>query len=150
MTLLREDAASLVVLFVLGFAGPTVIAALMVVGTIPGVVGGSLMLLWPTVTFLVNLWGYYWIDERKHREKVATLAITEMPHLASEAMALRSRPVFSPVERSRVAEVFALYWQARRSLETEKNPACRGDDRAWYLPRRRAPLGEPERSTTYR
>jgi hypothetical protein len=52
--------------------------------------------------------GYYWIDERKRREKVATLAITEMPHLASEARALRSRPVFSPVERSRAAEVFAL------------------------------------------
>jgi hypothetical protein len=29
LTLLREDAASLVVLFVLGFVGPTVIAALM-------------------------------------------------------------------------------------------------------------------------
>ena len=40
LTLLREDAASLVVLFVLGFVGPTVIAALMVLGTIPGVVGG--------------------------------------------------------------------------------------------------------------
>ena len=40
LTLLREDAASLVVLFVRGFVGPTVIAALMVLGTIPGVVGG--------------------------------------------------------------------------------------------------------------
>ncbi len=98
----------------------------MVVGTIPGVVGGSLMLLWPAVSFLVNLWGYYWIDERKRREKVATLAITEMPHLASEAMASQSRPVFSPVERSRAAEVFAQYWQARRSLEAEKNPGVSG------------------------
>jgi hypothetical protein len=40
LTLLREDAASLVVLFVLELASPTVIAALMVVGEIPGVVGG--------------------------------------------------------------------------------------------------------------
>jgi P2-related tail formation protein len=67
------------------------------------------MLVWPAVPFLVNLWGYYWIDERKRREKVAALAITEMLHLASRVMALHSRPVFSPVERSRVAEVFALH-----------------------------------------
>jgi hypothetical protein len=82
--------------------------------------------IWPAVSLLVNLWGYYWIDERKRHEKVATLAITEMPHLASEAMALHSRPVFSPVKRSRAAEVFALYWQARRSIETEKNPGVSG------------------------
>ena len=83
-------------------------------------------LLWPAVPFLVNLWGYYWIDERKRREKVATLAIIEMLHLASRVMALHSRPVFSPVERLRGAEVFAMYCQARRSLETEKNPGVSG------------------------
>ncbi len=127
LALLREDALALVVIFGPGYAGWGGLTALMVLGVISGAAGGFLMLAWAVVSFLLYLWGYHWLDERKRQERLAALVTVELPRLAERVMALYSRPVSSPEEEPVAAEVFALYWQAQQSLELEKNPRRAGE-----------------------
>ena len=60
LPLLRGNAASLAVFFGLGYVGPFGIVALMLLGAIPGVVGGVLLVVWAVVSLLVCLRGYLW------------------------------------------------------------------------------------------
>ena len=118
LPLLRGDAASLAVFFGQGHVGPIGIVALMLLGAIPGVVGGVLLVVWAVVSLLVCLRGYLWVEERKRRERTAALAFTEMLRLASGVIELYSRPASSPAEGTNAAEVFALYRQAHQALES--------------------------------
>jgi hypothetical protein len=117
LPLLSGNAASLAVFFGLGYVGPFGIVALMLLGAIPGVVGGVLLVVWAVVSLLVCLRGYLWAEERKRRERTAALALTEMLRLASRVIELYSRPAASPAEGTKAAEVFALYRQAQQALE---------------------------------
>ena len=94
--------------FVPGHLGPAAITALMLLGTITGVVGGVSMLIWAVASFFVCLRSYDWIEERRRHERAATLALTEMPRLASRVMSLYSRSAYPLDEAQRVTEVFAL------------------------------------------
>jgi hypothetical protein len=116
--LLRGDAASLAVFIGPGHVGPFGIVALMLLGTIPGVVGGVLLVVWAVVSLLVCLRGYLWLEERKRRETARALAFTEMLRLAYRVIELYSRPTSSPAEGTKSAEVFALYRQAQQALES--------------------------------
>ncbi|MDQ4003142.1 MAG: hypothetical protein M3259_04795 [Actinomycetota bacterium] len=114
LPLLRGDAASLGVFIGPGHVGPFGIVALMLLGTIPGVVGGVLLVVWAVVSLLVCLRGYLWLEERKRRETARALAFTEMLRLAYRVIELYSRPA----EGTKAAEVFALYRQAQQALES--------------------------------
>jgi hypothetical protein len=118
LPLLRDDAASLTVFFGPGHTGSLGIVALMLLGAIPGVVGGVLLVVWAVVSLLVCLRGYLWLEERKRRETARTLAFTEMLRLAYRVIELYSRPTSSPAEGTKAAEVFALYRQAQQALES--------------------------------
>ncbi len=118
LPLLREDSASLAVFSGPGHAGPFVIVVLMLLGAIPGVVGGVLLLVWAVVSLLVCLRGYLWVEERRRRERATALAFTEMLRLASRVIELYSRPTSSPAEGTKATEVFALYRQAQQALES--------------------------------
>jgi hypothetical protein len=120
LALSREDALSLFVFFVPGHAGAAAITALMLLGTITGVVGGILILIWAVVaSFFVCLWSYHWIEERRRRERATTLVLTEMPRLVSKLVSLYSRSAYSPDEAQRVTGVSALYQRAQHALEAE-------------------------------
>ena len=94
----REDALSLFMFFVPGHVGPAAITALMLLGAITGVVGGVSMLIWAVSSFFVCLWSYHWVEERRRHERATTLALTEMPRLASRIMSVYSRSAYSPDE----------------------------------------------------
>ena len=96
LPLLRGNAASLAVFFGPGHVGPFSIVGLMLLGAIPGVVGGVLLVVWAVVSLLVCLRGYLWVEERKCRETARALAFTEMLRLASRVIELYSRPASSP------------------------------------------------------
>jgi hypothetical protein len=115
----REDALSLLVFFVPGHVGPAAITALMLLGTITGMVGGVSMLIWALAYFFVCLWSYGWIEERRRHERATTLALTEMPRLASRIMSVYSRSAYPLDEAQRVTEIFTLYQRAQHALETE-------------------------------
>ena len=115
----REDALSLFMFFVPGHVGPAAITALMLLGAITGVVGGVSMLIWAVSSFFVCLWSYHWVEERTRHERATTLALTEMPRLASRIMSVYSRSAYSPDEGQRATEVFALYQRAQHALESE-------------------------------
>jgi hypothetical protein len=119
LALRREDALSLFVFFVPGHLGPAAITALMLLGTVTGVVGGVSMLIWAVASFFVCLRTYNWVEERRRHERAATLALTEMPRLASRVMSLYSRSAYPLDEAQRVTEVFALYQRAEHALEAE-------------------------------
>jgi hypothetical protein len=119
LALSRDDILSLFMFFVPGHVGPAAITALMLLGTIPGVVGGVSMLTWSVASFFVCLWSYRRVEERRRHERVTTLALTEMPRLASRIMSLYSRSVYLPDEGQRATEVFALYQRAQHALESE-------------------------------
>lgn len=122
LPLIREDALSLALFFGPGLAGPTAITALMLLGVISGATSGLFLFLWAVFSFFVCLGAYTWVDERGRRERISAFALAGMPRLASRVIALYSLPVSSPDRRTGVAEVFALYRQAQRSLEVERNP----------------------------
>ena len=89
LALSREDAVSLFLFFLLLHVGPAALTALMLLGTITGVVGGVSMLVWAVVaSFFVCLWSYHWIEERRRCERATTLVLTEIPRLASKLMSL--------------------------------------------------------------
>jgi hypothetical protein len=119
LALSREEALSLFMFFVPGHIGSAAITALMLLGTITGVVGGVSMLVWAVVSFFVCLWVYHWIDECGRRERAAALALTEMSRLASRVVSLYSRSAYSSDEGPRSVEVFALYQRAQQALESE-------------------------------
>lgn len=120
LALSREDALSLFMFFVPLHVGPAALTALMLLGTITGVDGGISMLVWAVVaSFFVCLWSYHRVEERRRHQRATTLALTEMPRLASRIMALYSRSARSPDEAWRATEVFALYQRAQHALEAE-------------------------------
>ncbi len=111
----REDTLSLFMFFVPGHVGPAAITALMLLGAITGVVGGVSMLIWAVSSFFVCLSSYDWVEERRRHERATTLALTEMPRLASRIMSVYSRSAYSPDEGQRATEVFALYQRAQHA-----------------------------------
>jgi hypothetical protein len=119
LALSREDALSLFVFFVPGHVGPAALTVLMLLGNITGVVGGVSMLIWAVASFFVCLRTYNWVEERRRHERAATLALTEMPRLASRVMSLYSRSAYPLDEAQSVTEVFALYQRAEHALEAE-------------------------------
>ena len=125
--LLREDALSLVLFFGPGHAGSLAIVTFMLLDAVSGAVGGVLLLLWAVFSFFVCLQVYARVDERERHEKVARLALAGLSLLASRVVELYSRPVSSPAEEPRTAEVFALYRLAQQSLEEEKDPRRAGE-----------------------
>jgi hypothetical protein len=122
LALLRGDTLALILLLGPGHAGWGGLAALTMLGMIPGAVGGVLLLVWAVISLFVCLWSYRWIEERKRRERLAALASAGIPQLASRVVALYSWPASSDREEAVAAEVFALYRQAQQSMEVEKNP----------------------------
>jgi hypothetical protein len=70
-------------------------------------------------SFFVCLRTYNWVEERRRHERAATLALTEMPRLASRVMSLYSRSAYPLDEAQSVTEVFALYQRAEHALEAE-------------------------------
>ena len=59
------------------------------------------------------------VKERRRHERATTLALIEMPRLASRIMSVYSRSAYSPDEGQRATEVFVLYQRAQHTLESE-------------------------------
>lgn len=120
LALSREDALYTFVFFVPGHAGAATITALMLLGTITGVVGGILILIWAVVaSFFVCLWSYHTIEERRRRERATPLVLIKIPGLVSKLVSLYLRSAYSPDEAQRVTGVSTLYQRAQHALEAE-------------------------------
>jgi hypothetical protein len=113
LPLLREAAVPLALFSGLAHVGVAVVLGLMVLGVIPGGLGGALLLTWSVFSLLASLLGYRRMEERRRRRAVSALAVSGMQVLASRLIALYPRPVEDPV----IAEVFELYRRAQASLE---------------------------------
>ncbi len=120
LPLLREAAVPMVLFSGVAHLGVAVVLGLMVLGAIPGGVGGALLLIWSVFSLLLSVLGYRGMEERRRRRAVSALAVSEMQALASRVIALYPRPVDDPV----IAEVFELYRRAQASLEEGNYPAA--------------------------
>lgn len=113
LPLLREAALPLALFSGVAHGGAAVVVGLMVVGVVPGGIGGVMLLVWLVFSLLMSLVGYRRMEERRSRETVSALAVSGMPRFASKVIALYPRPVEDPV----ITEVFELYRQAQGSME---------------------------------
>ena len=111
--LLREAALPLALFSGVAHGGAAVVVGLMVVGVVPGGVGGAMLLAWSVLSLFVSLVGYRRMEERRRRRAVSVLAVSGIQRLASRAIALYPRPLEEPA----IAEVFELYRRAQESLE---------------------------------
>ena len=111
--MLREAALPLALFSGVAHAGAAAVVGLMVVGVVPGGVGGAMLLVWSVLSLCLSLLGYRRMEERRKRRAVSALAVSGMPKLASGVIALYPRPLEEPV----IAEVFELYRRAQKSLE---------------------------------
>ena len=111
--LLREAALPLALFSGVAHGGAVAMVGLMVVGVVPGGVGGVMLLAWSVFSLLVSLVGYRRMEERRRRLAASALAVSGMPRLASAIIALYPRSLEEPA----IAEVFELYRRAQRSLE---------------------------------
>ena len=113
LPLLREAALPLALFSGVVHGGAAILVGLMVMGTVPGGVGGMMLVLWSVFSLFASLMGYRRMEERRNVRAVSALAASEMPRLASKVIELYPGPVEDPA----IAEVFELYRRAQGDLE---------------------------------
>ena len=123
--LLHEGVPLMVLFFGPGLAGLAVIASLFFSGTVPTVACGLLLMLWTLISSAACIQSFCQLDDRKRREAALKSATKQLLPLASRVISLYSLPACSTAEKSKAAEIFALYRQADESLQ--KNPRTAGD-----------------------